>query len=104
MKKLLAATLITVLSVIATSASVAEKDPVDTHADLHLIPWPKKLQRDPGHMPLTSDSRIVAGEEKLRPLAAVLAHEIDLITGLKLKVTADQGKAGDIVLQIDKTM
>ena len=37
-------------------------------------------------MPLTAESRIVAGEDQLKPLAEVLADEIATLTGLKLKV------------------
>ena len=55
-------------------------------------------------MPLTADSRIVAGDEQLKPLAEVLADEIAMLTGLKLKVTAGAGRAGDIVLKINKTL
>src|ERR1051326_3898176 len=79
-------------------------DPADTHPDLHLIPWPKKLERDTGRMSITADSQVVAGAEQLRPLAEVLAREIDLATGLKLKVTTGPGQAGDIVLQLDKSL
>ena len=53
-------------------------------------------------MQLTADSRIVAGEEQLRPLAEVLSGEIALLTGLKLKATTGLGRAGDVVLRIDK--
>jgi hexosaminidase len=75
-------------------------DPADRHPDLHLIPWPKKLRADAGHMPLTADSRVVAGDKHLEPLAEVLAEEIALLTGLKLQVAAGRGRAGDIVLRI----
>ena len=47
-------------------------------------------------MQLTADSRIVAAEEQLQPLAEVLSGEIDLLTGLKLKVTT--GRAGQAIL------
>ena len=40
-------------------------------------------------MQLTAESRIVAGQEQLKPLAEVLSGEIALLTGLKLKVAAD---------------
>src|SRR4051812_6896445 len=82
----------------------AAPDPIDTHPDLHVIPWPKTLQRGTGYMQLSADSRMVAGEEQLQPLAEVLSAEIALLTGLKLKVTAGPSRAGDIVLRIDKTM
>ena len=71
--------------VIATGVPGAA-DPADTHPDLHLIPWPKKLQPGTGHMELTADSRIVAADKQLQPLAEVLSEEIALVTGMKLKV------------------
>jgi hypothetical protein len=58
----------------------AAGDPADTHTDLHLIPWPKALTSGDGHMPLTEGSRIVAGEDQLKPLAEVLAAEIATLT------------------------
>ena len=50
----------------------------------------------------SAESRILAGEEQLQPLAEVLASEVALLTGLKLKVATGAGRAGDIVLLIDK--
>ena len=82
----------------------AATDPADTHPDLHLIPWPKSLQQGVGHLRITADSRIVASEDRLRPLAEVLADEIAKLTGLRLKVTAGLGRAGDIVLKINPTL
>src|SRR5215469_7828573 len=78
--------------------------PADTHPDLHLIPWPKSLHAAGGHLQLTAESRVVAGEDRLRPLAEVLAGEIALLTGLKLRVATGEGRAGDVVLRIDKTI
>jgi hypothetical protein len=85
-------------------AAVAATDPADTHPELHLIPWPKKLEAGKGHMQISAESRIVAGEEQLRPLAEVLSGELAFLTGLKLKVATGASRAGDIVLRIDKTI
>src|SRR5439155_18505894 len=74
------------------------------HPDLHLIPWPKSLQRAGGHMRLAAESRIVAGDDQLRPLAEVLSGEIAKVTGLKLKVVSGFGRAGDIVLKINRSL
>jgi hexosaminidase len=79
-------------------------DPADTYPDLHLIPWPKTLHLGTGYMRLSANSRIVAGEPQLRPLATVLSGEIALLTGLKLPVTTEPGRPGDILLRIDKTI
>ncbi len=81
--------------------ALAAGDPDDTHPGLHLIPWPKSVKPGAGHMPLTAESRIVVGEEQLRPLAAVLADEIATLTELKLEVTTGASRAGDIVLKIN---
>lgn len=102
MQRPLVGALVFVAAVGVSGAAAAAIDPADAHPDLHLIPWPKTLRVGEGHMPLTADSRIVAGEERLRPLADVLSGEIALLTGLKLKAATGQGRAGDIVLRIDK--
>jgi hexosaminidase len=106
MKKIWAGALafVVAVGVSGVDVAVAATDPADTHPELHLIPWPKTLRSGTGHMPLSTDSRIVAGEERLQPLAEVLSSEIALLTGLNLKVATGPGRAGDIVLQIDKTI
>ncbi len=84
--------------------SVSASDPADAHPDLSLIPWPKSLRTETGQMPLTAKSRISIGAEKLRPLALVLAQELDTLTGLKLTVTTETGKPGDIALKINSNV
>src|SRR4051812_41127005 len=103
MNKLLACVLVFVVAA-GVPGVAAAADPADTYPDLHLIPWPKKLDLGAGHMPLTAGSRIVAEQEQLRPLAEVLSAEIALLTGLKLKVASAPARAGDIVLRTDKTV
>ena len=95
-----------VLAVVCSPKRPAASDPASDQlpTDLHLIPWPKALKQGTGHMPLTAESRIVAGEDSLKPLAEVLADEITTLTGLKLKVTTGAGQAGDIVLKINKAI
>jgi Glycosyl hydrolase family 20, catalytic domain/Glycosyl hydrolase family 20, domain 2 len=103
MNKLLVSVLACVVAA-GVSGVAAAADPADAHPELHLIPWPKTLEPGDGHIQLSADSRIVAGEEQLQPLAEALSGEIALVTGLKLKVTAGPGRAGDIVLRIDKAI
>ncbi|HMF17605.1 MAG TPA: family 20 glycosylhydrolase [Gemmataceae bacterium] len=79
-------------------------DPADLHPGLNLIPWPQSVQLGQGRMKLTDDSRIVAGQDELEPLGKVLSSEIALLTGLKLKVVADAGRPGDIVLKINNAI
>jgi hexosaminidase len=102
MNKLVASTLAFAVLAGVPAAAAAGSDPADTHPDLHLIPWPRMVRPGAGHMPVTADCRIVAGEEQLRPLAEVLSGEVALLTGLKLRVATGPGRAGDIVLRIDK--
>ncbi len=102
MNKLLVGALVLAVTVGVPGVAAAATDPADTHPELHLIPWPKTLQMGAGHMQLAAESRIVAGAEQLQPLAQVLAGEIALLTGLKLEVTTGPGRAGDIVLRVDK--
>ena len=101
MNRLLVIALALVVAAGVPGVACAATDPADTYPELHLIPWPKKLQAGAGHMRLTADSRIVASDDQLRPLAEVLSGEIALLTGLKLEVTNGPGRAGDIVLRID---
>ena len=61
---------------------------------LNLLPTPKVLKVDGGSMPLTAESRIVATDPKLKPLADILADEILLVTKLRPAVVAGEGKAG----------
>src|SRR5262249_31070491 len=104
MNKLLVCVLTLVIAAGVSGVVAAATDPADTHPDLHLIPWPKTLRLGTGHMRFSADSRIVAGQKQLRPLAEVLSGEIALVTGLKLKVVAGPGRAGDMVLRIDKAI
>src|SRR5947208_271198 len=80
MNKFLVVALALVVAAGIPAVASAATDPADTYPELHLIPWPKKLQAGAGHMQLTAGSRIVAGEEQLEPLAEVLAAEIALVT------------------------
>ena len=68
---------------------------------LKLLPTPKVLTVNGGAMPLTADSRIVATEAKLKPLADILADEILLVTKLRPTVVEGEAKPGDIVLSIN---
>ena len=80
------------------------RDPADTHPGLNLIPWPKALELRQGQMPLGAASRIVAGDASLKGLADILADEIHLLTGLTLPVAAAPARAGDIVLNLNKSL
>src|SRR5262249_20422787 len=86
---------------VAAGVALAATDPADTYPQLHPAPWPKRLRLGAGHMQLSADSRVVAGEGQLRTLAEVLAAELAVLTGMNLQVTSGPGRAGDIVLKID---
>jgi len=77
-------------------------DPSEKYPGLNLIPWPKSLQLGQGHMKLDQNSRIVAADPSLAPLADILAGELQKATGLKLAAVSDAPRAGDIVLKINK--
>jgi hexosaminidase len=79
-------------------------DPADDYSGLNLIPWPQSVRLSEGRLKLTATSRIVAGQEELKPLAKVLAQEIALLTGLHLKTADDAERPGDIVLKVDRTI
>ena len=69
-----------------------------------LLPTPKSIHLAGGEMPLTAESRIVATEPALEPLAGIFSNEVWLITNLKLAVVKDEPRAGDIVLTIDPAL
>jgi len=68
---------------------------------LHLLPTPKVLKVEAGSLPLTAQSRIVAADPKLKPLAEILSEEILLVTKLKLAPAEGEPKPGDIVLKLN---
>ncbi|MCY2925942.1 MAG: hypothetical protein NT031_10970, partial [Planctomycetota bacterium] len=70
-----------------------------------LIPWPQKHQPREGQMALTAGSWIMVDDATLKPLAAVLAGEIQACLRLKLAVVdATMPRPGDIILKLDPTL
>ncbi|MCY2931492.1 MAG: family 20 glycosylhydrolase [Planctomycetota bacterium] len=68
---------------------------------LRLLPTPKVLKVQDGRVPLTADSRIVAADEALKPLAAILSQEIWMFTGFHPAMAPGPARAGDVVLAIN---
>lgn len=68
---------------------------------LKIVPWPKSVTMQGGAVTLTDASRVTAANDKLMPLAKVLAEEISTVTGLKIAPASGAGKAGDIALELD---
>ncbi len=81
------------ISVLSNSAALS--------AESNFIPTPKSVEPGTGSISLTDQSRIVFTDSTLKPLADVLADEIALLTGLHLKSTNVDFRAGDIVLRLD---
>ncbi|HEY3320505.1 MAG TPA: family 20 glycosylhydrolase [Planctomycetota bacterium] len=69
--------------------------------ELPLVPWPQTIKAGDGALGLQSESRIVAADPKLEPLAKVLAEEIQKLTGLSLAVGAGKAGTGEIGLALD---
>jgi len=84
--------------------AAAAADPADSHPGLNLIPWPKQVEVRDGFMPLGAATRIVTDAESLKPLAAILAEEIHLLTGLQPPVADGTARTGDIVLKLNKAL
>src|SRR4051794_14903115 len=93
-----------ILALGAAGPAVAGSDPADAHPDLHLIPWPKALERAAGHLRVTADARIVVADAALKPLGGVLAGEIGKLTGLTVTVVSDAPRARDIVLRLNPAL
>ena len=68
-----------------------------------LVPWPQKIQVQAGRLALTPGSRIVTTDAQLKPLAAVLASEVEACFGLKPELAGKQ-RSGDIVLKVDPSL
>jgi Glycosyl hydrolase family 20, catalytic domain/Glycosyl hydrolase family 20, domain 2 len=83
---------------------VRAADPADTHPGLNLIPWPKLIAVQPGFMKLTTASRIVPADPGLKPLADILADEINLLTSIRPAVADGPDRAGDIVLKLNQSL
>ena len=70
-------------------------------AELKLLPTPKVIKVAGGEMPLTAESRIVATNPKLMPLAKILSGELLAMTQIRMEPIEGEPKAGDIVLTIN---
>ena len=86
-----------------TSVSAAKAQPAD-EAHLNLVPWPRQVSVQDGSLALTSESRIVADDESLLPLAELFAEEIAAVAGKQFKAVSGKPKAGDIVLELDPSL
>ena len=64
------------------------------------IPAPKAYLPSAGGMELTASSRIVVRQKSLLPLGRVLVPELEVLTGLQLRVIQGQPQAGDICLVV----
>lgn len=94
-KCFIAATLLAgVPSVCLQAASVAEAPA--------LIPVPKSIKLAGGTLAVSPGSRVVYSENKLKPLAEILAADIKRIHGFDLAVAKGKPKKGDIGLQLVK--
>jgi hexosaminidase len=71
---------------------------------LPLVPWPQNVKRESGRLILNPETKIVAQDVSLAPLAGVLSEEIAQAARLKLQIAVGQGRPGDIVLQIDPSL
>ena len=68
--------------------------------DLPLVPWPREMTLAGGELPLAAAARIIATDERLLPLAELLAHEIELSVGLRLESAQAAAGDGDIELRL----
>lgn len=99
----LAAVLLVSLPALPTLASAAGAEPADAES-LKLVPWPKSLAVNGGHLRLSAASRIVALQDELEDLAEVLADEIGQISDMGIATASGAAGAGDIALNIDNAM
>ncbi|MCX6877572.1 MAG: family 20 glycosylhydrolase [Verrucomicrobia bacterium] len=79
----------------------AQAAPAD---NLQLVPWPKSVKADDLPLEFTKDTRIVATDPSLEPLAKVLADELFVVFGVRYAVAQGEAKNGDIVLKLDPSL
>jgi hypothetical protein len=79
----------------------AQASPAD---NLQLVPWPKSAKADDSLLEFTKDTRIVATDPSLLPLAKVLADEWFLIFGVRCATAQGEAKNGDVVLKLDPSL
>ncbi len=68
-----------------------------------LVPYPQNITINTGTLTLTNNSRITYIDPTLSNLAAVVATEIQALTGLVLAVTSGPSAANDIALDLSGT-
>ncbi len=74
------------------------------HKTMAIIPLPESLEPLNDSLPVSGDTRIVAGDPALLPLAELLAHEIAVLARVKPSVTTETARPGDIVLGLDSAL
>lgn len=90
------------LAMILLSMAAGQVLAADSNAPA-LIPAPKSLTLIGGTLAITPANRVLYADEQLKPLAKVLASDIQRGHGLPLSVSkADSPRKGDIVLQLVK--
>lgn len=77
---------------------------VEAEPALKLVPWPKTVAVGRGVLRLSAESRILADDRGLLPLANVVADEIRRTTGMRLVTGATAPRPGDIVLATDPSL
>lgn len=92
------------LAMLGAALPVLAGDPSEQYPGLNLIPWPKSLRMGSGSLKLDRNSRIVAADKSLAPLAANLSNDLGQATGLKLTVVTEGARASDIVLKINRNL
>jgi hexosaminidase len=69
--------------------------------DVAVVPYPQSLVRREGSLSLSSTSTLSIADPVLKPLAAVLADEIQLKTGIQITTTQTYNPSSTVVLRIN---
>ena len=85
---------------VACTAGAAADDR-ERSTELDFVPWPASVEIESGTLALNDESRIIAADPRLRPLASVLSEEVFLLTGRRLEAAAGSPRAGDVILEIN---
>jgi hexosaminidase len=96
--------LVLILNWMAVQLLVTAAEVTPANSQLKLLPWPKSVNLASGEVRLGAQSRIVAANPELKPLAEILREELRLVAGLDLKTAGAPPRRDDIVLSIDKQL
>ncbi len=73
-------------------------EPDGKTADFSIIPYPQSVTPGEGSMEIAERGRIISDSPELKPLTGLLAEELFMVYGIRMKTGSGKPEAGDILL------